>query len=692
MRNKIFNYRVLSFFVLLSLSVTLYLHPPLVLEKFLHGIDDSKYYLRKLLNAELSCDKKVVVVEVDEKSVNRLGRWPWDRKVIGDLIKKLREANIVGLDIVFSETSTKESDEYLARVIAENDNVILGFFFRAEATERISGEALSYLEDCVITDYDAASEVVGLREFPYVETNIPEIASAGLACSFFSTEPDADGLFRRYSVAGIYKGNIYPSLAVQAVRYFLNEDVKLTLDNKGIRSFRLGKARVENADWLRLNFYSDVPHVSAWDVLQENIKPSFFRDKIVIIGITETGIYDLRPTPTSPVTPGVYLHYTAISNILNDEIIRSSKAMDILLILFLLLLFLAISLLKNLRKRVILYILSILGLMVFVNYMFILHNYWVNLSIPVLSAFLSSITLESFAFFKTEVQAKKVRKFFSSYVSPDILEIITNSPDGLELEGEQREITILFSDIRDFTSLSEKLSPRMLVNLLSNFFEPMTEIILNNKGYLDKYIGDAIMAVFNAPVLDGDHADSAANSAIEMLTKLESVNKRLVDKKFPAVNVGIGVNTGLATVGNIGSESRFDYTAIGDAVNLSSRLEGLNKNYGTHIIISEFTKGKLKGDFLIREIDRVRVKGKHLSVRIYELMMENERNREVKTGFESGLTFYFQKDFEAAKKVFLSIYENLGDKASYVFYERCLDYLENPPKKDWEGIYDYKTK
>jgi adenylate cyclase len=286
---------------------------------------------------------------------------------------------------------------------------------------------------------------------------------------------------------------------------------------------------------------------------------------------------------------------------------------------------------------------------------------------------------------------RELRRAFSSYVSPQLLEIITKEPDKLSLGGEKRNITVLFSDIRGFTTISEKLNPESLVNLLNEFLNPMTEIILRNGGMLDKYIGDAIMAIFNAPVDIGDHPDRACTSALEMVQKTKELND-LFKREFNVdIRIGIGINTGEAVVGNMGSKVRFDYTAIGDTVNLASRLEGLNKLYKTDIIISEFTKKGLRARFLTRKLDVVVVKGKREPVPIYELLEDNQRNREMVNEFEMALNEYLSGNFDNAKLIFEEVSIRFGDPTSGVFLRRCEEMIREPPD-NWTGVYIAKEK
>jgi adenylate cyclase len=297
---------------------------------------------------------------------------------------------------------------------------------------------------------------------------------------------------------------------------------------------------------------------------------------------------------------------------------------------------------------------------------------------------------ESWRNLVVEKKGRQLKKAFSNYVSPDLVREIEKNPDKLVLGGEQREISILFSDIRGFTTVSESLSPPELVKLLNEYLSPMTRIVLEEKGTLDKFIGDAVMAIFNAPLDLPEHADHACKTAVRMMDELQKLNVGFAARGMHTLDIGVGINTGPAVVGNMGADIRFDYTAIGDSVNLASRLEGLNKYYGSHILVSEDTHSQVKNsEFVFREVDRVRVKGKHLPIVMYELMITN---LELLPLFEEGLEKYRSKQFEQAQQIFNQLVTDYNDGPSRLYQSRCTEYLETAPPTDWDGVYTAKSK
>ncbi len=691
-KNKLLFIKIIGLPLIFFIVLTLFQFKFPITHKIALSLQDVKFNVRKNTKFQPKPIDNILIVAIDEKSINKLGRWPWDRKIIGDLFKNLNLASVVGLDIVFSEKTNAESDNYLADVIDDNENIILGFFFRNDSTQTISQEEEDRLTDFALNRVEFLTKKIGLREFKYVETNIPIISDSALSGAFFSTEPDIDGLYRNYPLAFMYKGNVYPSLGVQLTRFYLNKDVYLKLNEKGIADFKIANIDIKNSNKLKLNFYDDIKYISAIDVITGAVKPEYFKNKIVIVGVTEVGVFDLRPTPIDTITPGVSLHLTAVSNLLKNEFLRTSFVADICLIILSILLPFIISFTGNLFLRIIGYLIS-LSFLIAISYVaFFYKNLWLNEFYFGLSLILTSVFVEIMAFVGTEAKSKEIKKAFSAYVSPEVVNIMTQDPDKLKLGGEERDISVMFADIRGFTTLSEKLNSEETVYILNRLNDPLTEVILNNEGLLDKYIGDAIMALFNTPIDIENHADKCCISALKMIEKLHEVNKQFRIENLPEVDIGIGINSGLATVGNMGSKIRFDYTAIGDTVNLASRLEGLNKTYKSRIIISEFTLEKLKGEFLTRQLDLVRVKGKHIPIKIYELLDNNEKNQNMKKDYEAALNMYFNKDFEQAHEKFENIFKQYEDKTSKVFIDRCKIYMENPPENDWDGAFNFKTK
>ena len=687
-------YRFAAFCLLFLVSTSLFIFKPSLIDRLALRLEDTKFAVRDLLRATPVPVKEVVVVAIDEKSVNILGRWPWSREVLAKLIDNLSQAKVVALDIVFSEPQGEE-DKILAEAIARAGNVILGLFFRPEATQEPTEEDLALLQESEFFRYELFGNKIGLLEVPHVEVSIKPLTSVALGVGFLNAEPDHDAMYRKYVLAYLFRGGVYLPLALQALRHYEGRDIFMKLSSKGIEELRYRdvKIPVYEGRFHRINFYrpEDLKVIPAVDVIEGEVDPSFFKGKAVFVGATEIGIYDVRPTPIDPVLPGVFLHAMTFSNFRAFHFIYSNRLADVLtLLLCTLVPALSISL-RDIKRRVIIYGFSLILLAVVSYGLFSFLSFDLSLFYGSLALLLSVVTYEGLNSFVAERNIKELRRAFSSYVSPQLLEIITRNPEALKLGGEKRTVTVLFSDIRGFTGISEGLPPEKLVALLNEFLTPMTDTILKNGGMLDKYIGDAIMALFNAPVDLEDHADRACRSALEMVALLKELNGKFKKEYGVELKIGVGINTGEAVVGNMGSRQRFDYTAIGDTVNLASRLEGLNKLYKTEILLSEFTKEHLREGFLLRRIDRVVVKGRKGAVLVYELLEDTERNRRLAKVFEQALDIYFKGDFEEAKLLFEEISLEFGDETSLVFANRCKELIKNPPAR-WEGVYVAREK
>ncbi|MBI5213736.1 MAG: adenylate/guanylate cyclase domain-containing protein [Nitrospirae bacterium] len=656
-------------------------------------------------------DKRVIIAAIDGKSINELGRWPWDRKIIARLVEnlKLYGAKTIALDIVFSEPSNPGSDKQLADAFRSSGSVVGGYFFREETEQSDSG-SLSALEQSrikILKIRDNATDVP-IAGYSSVELNIPEIAQSAVSAGFFNIIQDSDGILRSSNLLMIYDGNVYPSLALSALRHYLGSEIILEAAQYGVDNLLMGNHRmpVDESGKLTLNYYGKggtFKTIPAVDIIKNRLKSGSLNDTVVFVGPTEIGLSDLRTTPVDPVLPGVEIHATVASNALqNSFIIRDGRVtmLDMaFIIIFALMLTTSLSFIKRTIIALALF-LTVLGLYFSVNFM-VFKNYLLNTSVlfPIASITMAYLCSEAYRNLIEEKHSRFLKKAFTSYVSPALVGEIMKNPDMLKLGGEKRNITVLFSDIRGFTTISEKLTPEALVHLLNQYLGPMTDIVLQHRGTLDKYIGDAIMALYNAPLDVEDHPLQACRSALVMMEKLKDLNVDFKANGLPAVDIGIGINTGDVIVGNMGTDVRFDYTAMGDTVNLSSRLEGMNKIYKTHIIFTEFTLDKLKtlgllqqvsGEIRFRELDFIKVKGKDKPVTIYELSASMDEA--VAEKFEEALGLYRKQSFNEAKEIFERLESENGDKSAGMFAERCAEFIDNPPGADWDGVYTAKTK
>jgi adenylate cyclase len=441
------------------------------------------------------------------------------------------------------------------------------------------------------------------------------------------------------------------------------------------------------------------PYLSASDVIRGRVPSGEIEDKIVLVGAVATGIYDLRVTPLASVFPGVEVHANIIDNILKgDFIVRPEWASLVDMFSLLLLGFGLGWLFPRLRP--------VPGagvmLLVFVAHLYVNTilmvngGYWLNVIYPSLLIPMGYLGVSIYKYIHEEREKRKIKGAFQFYVTPAVVHQMLQDPNALKLGGEKKVLSVLFSDIRGFTSLSESLPPEGLVHLLNEYLTEMTNVVFRHDGTLDKYIGDAVMAIYGAPLPQEDHPERACLSALDMMEDLHKLQTRWAAEGKPAIDIGIGINTGEMVVGNMGSERRFDYTVIGDEVNLASRLEGLNKQYGTHVIISEFTQSLVRDHILCRELDLVRVKGKAKPVRIFEVVGRKDASAldggwiEI---FGEGLLACRSLRWEEAASCFQKVLELCPeDGPAQMYLKRCELLRSSPPPSGWDGVFDWQTK
>ena len=681
MKEKLLYLGVLIPILVITLLLHLYKVEPF--ESFSLRFNDVNFALQ-----DKKPTKNIVFVAVDEPSVNEYGRWPWDRDKLAKGINALVQADVVLMDMIFSEPTTLKQDSILGESLSSLNASVCGFFLRHNATQDITDDELEVLSDSsldLLQSQIAQHSKPNFASAPFAEINILSILESCTMSGSFSTVRASDDKLRAYPISMYFQNLLYPSLGIQGLRLKLNEDIQRVDDYK----VRVGEKEIAlNSEGLvRLNFYNEDQYeiVSFLDVAQGKIKPEYFKEKIVILGITEVGAGDMVSTPIGSI-PGPLLHYTFISNFLENHLIKEPKNVTIYLIIFMVLLpFILIFLFKKILHRAAINIGVYLLLYVYIRYLFVEQMLYIDLFYPLISLFLSLVAVEAVAFNIQEKSSKFMRGAFSSYLSGDLLDQLIANPDALSLGGESKELSILFSDIRGFTTISESMDPVSLINLLNRYFTPMTNSVLENGGMLDKYIGDAVMAFFNAPVSIKNHADASCKSALEMIERLDILNIELEKENINAIKIGIGINTADVVVGNMGSDSRFNYTVIGDGVNLASRVEGLTKNYGVEILITEFTVAKISDEFIYREIEPVKVKGKDEAVLLYQLMKTSNESKNIKELYDKALSLYKNEDLKEAQMLFSSLVDKYNDNPSKYF----LEHIKN--KQPW-GINKMTTK
>jgi adenylate cyclase len=717
--------------------------------RFLRFMELKALDLRMVSRGNVQSGGEVVIATIDEKSLSELGRWPWPRATIARLVDKLKQngAKAVGFDIVFAEPdenssikaidelskevkkfgiqderlyeliskkkSASDTDAVLARSIARAKNVTLGYFFHLTSGDvaHISEKDIAAsAENIANSRYQIIREKSKPDEYAIVHayaaaSNLKSLSNAAENSGYFNAFPDTDGTIRWSPLVIKYQDNYYTPLSLSLLLQYLDWPMlSLSLAEFGIEGIRIGDIEIPTDETGRMlvNYLGPAktfPHYSVSDIIEGRLAPENFKDKIVIVGATATGIYDLRVTPFSTVYPGVEIHATVIDNILHENFLQRSAWTSFLdicaLIIFGLLIGIAIPRLKAVQG--ILLSFFIVAFFVAANtFIFASFNIWLNLIYPVLTMIVIYLGITIHRYITEEREKKKIKGAFQYYLTASVINEMLKDPTKLKLGGDKKDLSVLFSDIRGFTSISEKLTPEELVHLLNEYLTAMTNVVFKYDGLLDKYMGDAIMAVFGAPLDQPDHPLKACRTALGMMEELEILQKKWEGEGRPVLNIGVGVNTGDMVVGNMGSEMRFDYTVMGDSVNLGSRLEGINKEYGTNIIISEYTYEAVKDVLFCRELDSVRVKGKKLPVRIFELMGEKkdaEKWGNFVSLFEDGLLKYKQGLWDGAIECFQKALETRPhDPPTHLYIGRCQALKENPPEGPWDGVFTMTRK
>ena len=711
---------------------------------FLGPLENFAYDARLQWTMPGTVDPRVVIVDIDEKSLLQQGHWPWSRNKLAHLVNALFDdykIDVLGFDVLFAESddssglSSLESlgrselreDKKFTEVLSQlrpklqydqifadslkNRRVVLGYAFE-HGGEQGNGTRLGQLPAPAVPSESFLPQAVGAAVANGYLANLPALQKAAASGGFFNVSPliDSDGVVRRVSLMQMYDKALYETLSLAMARLALREPaIELQYEDGGsdavaLESLKLGRRTIPvDADMAALIPYrgrqGSFRYVSASDVILGKADAQTLKGAIVLLGTTASGLLDLRSTPMQESYAGVEVHANMITAIM-DETIRARPAytlgLEVVMLLCAgLLLTLALPLLSPLFATLV--TLGTAGGLVGLNLYFWQYS---QLIVPLASGLVLVGALfvlnMSYGFFVDARGKRLLAGLFGQYVPPELVEEMAKDPGAYSLEGSSRDMTVLFSDVRGFTTLSEGLDPKQLTLLMNEFLTPMTHVIHHNRGTIDKYMGDAIMAFWGAPLADPNHARNALLAAMEMISKLDSLQDHFKSKGWPPIKVGVGLNTGEMTVGNMGSEFRLAYTVMGDAVNLGSRLESLTKNYGVQILVSEFTMQRVP-DFAFMELDCVRVKGKDLPVKIYEPLGPSAQlgapERAEQAAYAQALTAYRSQDWDAAQAAFEALRQGNPQRTVYQLYlERVAHFVHNPPEADWDGTYTFTTK
>jgi adenylate cyclase len=709
----------------------------------LDELEAISYDTRLQLTLPKTVDKRIVILDLDEKSLAAEGQWPWSRGKLAQLITLLFDhynVRVLGFDIDFAEhdrTSAgglldnlaqgplsdlpgfsdrlpklREQFDYDRQFAAALNGrpVVLGSFFKAHVPEGEKAETGAMCAPLVGADTRRQLDVEFVAAAGY-GGNIEELQAATGHCGFFDNPlVDNDGIFRRVPLMQEYNGQIYSSLALAMTQLAVDNgtvslqfDPPTARDSLHLERVQIGKisAPVDNNVAVYVPYrgpQGSFPYVSATDVLHGTADPALLKGAIVIMGTTAAGLLDLRSTPVQKAYAGVEVHANIISGLLDGRIKQKAPYYSGIDAILLLAIAILMALLYPRLSPVIgtLLVLAILGgLIGMAFFAWTSGNFVMPLGIPVLftlSLFLAQLL---YGFFVESRGKREITKMFGDYVPPEIVEEMALQ-GGASMEGELREMTVLFTDVRGFTTISEKLAAKDLSELMNQFLTPLTGVITQHRGTIDKYMGDAIMAFWGAPLKDAEHGLHSLEASLEMVKILRTLDEPFAKRGWPPLHIGVGLNSGEMRVGNMGSDFRRAYTVMGDAVNLGSRLEGLTKEYGVEVICSESTRSKAP-DWAFRELDLVKVKGKNEPVAIYEPLGPKEgvddSVRQDLLRMRAGLRAFRAKRWDEAEREFFGLAQSGRPHPVYQLYmERIALYRLQPPPEDWDGSMAFKTK
>lgn len=736
-----------------------------VLQRLEYMIYDQRYAI--MAKPERDRSHNIVIVDIDERSLQAEGQWPWDRFKLAELVERLEDHGVLvtGFDITFPEPQRNPVSDLLERVSGQfGVDLPAGIEDMAGqlGADAVFAESIaSPLMDVVLAlsfnpleavEYGALPESIvdispdrasrlRLQEMAGYTGNIRVLQEAAAGAGIMNQLPDADGVVRRIPLVVRYRDQLYPTLALEMARvYFFEDSFELITHDDGrgesLEGIRIGAAGQYEVPtdgraqvlvpFVGASYLSGNDHysyVSATDVLNGEADPALLENALVLIGTTATGLFDLRSTPLDAVYPGVEVHANVLNALLKSFDVQEfggaagssaeASAAGVgqgthfpykpnwepgAMLVFLLVTGLVLSFVLPLFGPALLSVLTLLLLTALVWGNFWAWSNWrmdFSLSLPLLLIVLLAVLNMTWGFLSERRTRQAIKGMFDQYVPPAHIDAMLKDPDKYSFAGESRELTVLFSDIRNFTSISESLSATELKTLLNEFFTPVTGIIFEHQGTIDKYVGDMVMAFWGAPLEDERHREHAVAASLAMLKKVDEMREELRSRGLPDISIGVGLNTGVMNVGDMGSEYRRSYTVLGDAVNLGSRLEGLTKFYGLQCLIGEETYKGMQG-FVCRLIDRVQVKGKEQPIEVWEpLCAEQEASealRERLQRWNRMMACYFARDWDAAREE-LQALQAQSDEMLYRVYLDRIDLLSSQDLPDtWDGVFRHESK
>ncbi len=707
-------------------------------------LDNIIYDTRLSLAMPGGVDPRIVILDIDERSLDKtaLGRWPWRRDKISALLKKLFDEFgivIVGFDVVFAEPDESSGlpvldklakgrlkdlgqfqsalnelrpeldyDGIFAKTL-KGRPVVLGYYFNSEEDAVQSGA----IPEPVLPAGTFQGRNISFTTWRGYGGNLPEFQANAANAGHFNPLVDPDGVSRRVPMLAEYHGAYYEALSLAMVRVLAGYPKV----EPGIAPGKFVNKSYSGLEWLKVgpvtipvdeNVSAFIPYrgkrgsfkyISLADVYFDKVPKDELRGKIALIGTTAPGLLDLRSTPVGSVFPGVEIHANMIAAMLDNDFKQKPAYMLGAEVILLLIGGITLSLLMPLLSPLKATLVSLLSVVLITGLNVVVWSKG-GMILPLASSLLMIAALFAFnmswGYFIESRSKRQFTELFGQYVPPELVDKMAADPEKYSMEGKSEELTVLFSDIVGFTSISESLEPKELSQFINEYLTSMSMVIRNNRGTLDKYIGDAIMAFWGAPVADPEHARQAVISAMAMQIELDKLRQQMVARGWPAIRIGVGVNSGQMRVGDMGSKLRKAYTVMGDAVNLSSRLEGLTRVYGVGILVGQNTKQIVK-DVVFREVDRVKVKGKDEPVDIFEpIGIEGQVDKKVMDEIKlwhKALRAYRAQKWDEAEMDLLNVQRMSPDCKLYqLYFERIQQCRADPPGPDWDGVTAFKTK
>lgn len=707
----------------------------------LSRLDAIVYDTRLRLTLPGGVDERIVIIDIDERSLAEEGRWPWPRDRLAELVDLAlgeQGVRLLAFDVVFAEPDRSSGIDTLTALADNELRAEQGFL---QALERLrpsldhdarfaaalagrpvvlgyylghSDQSSGALPDPVLPAGSFAERPLAVTRWHSHGGNLPELQAAAMSAGFFNPLVDSDGNVRRVPLLAEYEGAYYEALSLAVVRALLDFPPIFP-------GFAASGEHYGGLEWLdlpteagdvRLPVDENIavlvpyrgpqgsfPYVSASDLLHGRIPAQALAGKIALVGTSAPGLVDLRATPVGEAFPGVEIHANLIAGMLDGvlkQVPEYSAGLDLVILVAVGIVLIALLPRLSAVQSTLLAV-AVFALLLALNLIF-----WqlLNLALPVVASLLLVVSLYvwniAWGYVFESRSKRQLTSLFGQYVPPELVEQMSADPENYSMAGRKAELTVFFSDVRGFTSISESLPPEVLAELMNTYLAAMTRIIREHQGTLDKYIGDAIMAFWGAPVENPTHARQAVQAALAMQAAMPELNRELLARGWPTLTIGMGINTGWVTVGDMGSPVRQSYTVMGDAVNLAARLEGITKHYGVGLIIGEATLAQLGDEFLVRELDRVLVKGKTEPVTIYEPIANSQQATSQQlhelAHWTQALQAYRNRQWNQAQDL-LDALQQQADRPLYALYkQRIQHYLQQPPEQRWDGVHSLTEK